>query len=105
MEIFLIVLAVIGASIILTLLASCIVHWTLNPFRYFHEDWAEGNIQMAVSLNILFLGLIAFAIYSVYREEQLHRIETEWDESSGCYNITVSSAEVKGINILYKNSD
>lgn len=105
MEIFLIILGVVATSVLLTLLASCIVHWTLNPFRYFQEDWLEGNIQIAVSLNILFLGLITFAIYNVYREEQLHRIETEWDEASGCYNITVSGAEVKGINILYKNSD
>lgn len=104
MEIFLIILGVIAGSTVLTLLTSCIVNATLNPFRYFRNDWNDYCIQISLGFYTLLLGFLAVPIYSISKEKQLHCMEAEWDEASGCYNITVSGSELKGVNIIHKEN-
>ena len=105
MEIFLIISGVVVVSTLLTLLTSCIVHCTLNPFRYFHEDWDLMCLQTSWIFYTGVFGLLTIILYSSYEEEHLHYIKTEWDENTGYYNVTVSGSEVKGINIIQKQND
>lgn len=105
MEIFLIILGVVVVSALLTLLTSCIVHCTLNPFEYFSEDWDLKCIQLSWFLYALAIGLITFTVYYATEEEQLHCIKTEWDENTGYYNVTVSGSELKGVNIIQEQND
>ena len=102
MEIFLIILGVIAVAAILTLITSCLVNMTLNPFKYFQQDWDLGCIQLGFGIYVLVISIFTCIVYSHQKEKKLHSIKTKWNESTYSYDITVSGSEVKGINIIHK---
>lgn len=102
MEIFLIILGVIAAAVILTIIMSCFVHMTLNPFKYFQQDWDAGCIQVCFGFHALIISIFTCIACNHQKEEKLHSIETKWNESAYSYDVTVSGSEVKGINIIHE---
>lgn len=106
MEIFLIILGGIVLAAISTLLTSCLVNMTLNPFKYFQNDWESGCIQWSFGFYLLVIGIFTCIAYCQQKEVELHSIKTKWNESTYSYDVTVSGSEVKGINIIHeKNND
>lgn len=102
MENFLIILGIAVVPPILTLLTSCIVNFTLNPFKYFYEDWKSKYIQFSLLIYTIFT-LVGAGLFYKIKEEKLHSIKTKWDEDNGCYNVFVCGPEVNGINIFIKS--
>lgn len=105
MEIFLIILGVIAVAAILTFITSCLSNKTLNPFKYFQQDWDLGCIQWGFGIYVFMIGIFTCIICSHQKEKKLHSIKTEWDESTCSYNVTVSGPEVKAINIIHKENN
>lgn len=105
MEVFLIILGVIAVAAILTLITSCFVNMTLNPFKYFQQDWDLCCIQWSFGFYVLVINIFACIIYSHQEEEKLHSIKTKWNESTYSYDVTVSGPEVKAINIIHKENN
>lgn len=106
MEIFLIISGVILVAAISTLLTSCLVNMTLNPFKYFQNDWELGCIQWSFGFYLLVIGIFTCIAYCQQKEVELHSIKAEWNENTCSYDVTVSGSEVKGINIIHeKNND
>lgn len=104
MEIFLIILGILVASILLTLLTSCLANWTLNPFEYFHLDWESGCFPISLGLYTLLFSLLSFSIYNAIVEEKQHCVKVEWNKNTGYYDVTVSGIEVKGVNIIQEEN-
>lgn len=102
MEIFLIILGVIAGAAILTFITSCIANMTLNPFKYFQQDWDLYYIQRSFGFYVLVIGIFACIVCSHQKDEKLHSIKTKWNESTYSYDVTISGSEVKGINIIQK---
>lgn len=102
MEIFLIILGVIAGAAILTFITSCLANMTLNPFKYFQQDWDLCNIQVSFGFYILIITACVSIAYSCQKEDNLHSIKTKWNESTYSYDVTISGSEVKGINIIQK---
>lgn len=106
MEIFLIILGVVVVAAILTLITSCLVNMTLNPFKYFQDDWDMGCIQWSFGFYVLVIGIFTCIVCCHQKEKKLHSIKTKWNESTYSYDVTVSGSEVKSINIIHeKNND
>lgn len=105
MEIFLIILGVIAAAAILTLILSCFVNTSLNPFEYFQRDWDSGCIQVSFGFYALIISIFVCIACTHQKEEKLHSIKTKWNESTYSYDITVFGSEVKGINIIHKENN
>lgn len=106
MEIFLIILKVIAVAAISTLITNCFLDMTLNPFKYFRENWDLGCIQWSFGFYLLVIGIFTCIAYCQQKEVELHSIKTKWNESTYSYDVTVSGSEVKGINIIHeKNND
>ena len=105
MEIFLIILKVIAVAAISTLITNCFLDMTLNPFKYFRENWDLGYIQWCFGIYVLAISIFTCISYMHWKEEKLHSIKTEWNENTGYYNITVSGSEIKGINIIHKENN
>lgn len=106
MEIFLIILGVIAAAATLTFITSCLANTTLNPFKYFRQDWDLGAIQLSFGFYVFIISIAVSIVCSNQKEEKLHFIKTKWNESTYSYDVIVSGSEVKGINIIHeKNND
>ena len=104
MEIFLIILGILAASILLTLLTSCLANRTLNPFEYFRLDWESKYFQVSLGFYVLVLGLIGFPIYMASVESKSHYIKAEWNKNTGYYDVIVSGSDVKGVNIIQEEN-
>ena len=104
MEILLIILGILVASILLTLLTSCLANWTLNPFEYFHSDWESGCFLISLGIYTLLLSLLSFPIYMACVEKKSHYIKAEWNKNTGYYDVIVSGSDVKGINIIQEEN-
>lgn len=102
MEIFLIILGVIAGAAILTFITSCLANMTLNPFKYFQQDWDLCYIQVSFGFYILIITACVSIVYNRQKEDNLHSIKTKWNESTYSYDVTISGSEVKGINIIQK---
>lgn len=104
MEILLIILGILAASILLTLLTSCLANRTLNPFEYFHLDWESGCFPIGLGFYTLLFSLLSFPIYMACVEKKSHYIKAEWNKNTGYYDVIVSGSDVKGVNIIQEEN-